>query len=115
MCDVVAPIGPRPGRPRWGALYASTLSQLTLFAMLEAAAPPHPVRVVARVVLTVGTFAAMAWWLRASRAAFDLQEWCACAPATIVVRVIASHPRPPARSIAPPVVLRADADELLHV
>lgn len=111
MCDVAAPIGPRPGRPRWGALYASTLSQLTLFAMLEVAAPPHPVRVVARVVLTVGTFAAMAWWLRSSRAAFDLQEWCACAPTSIVVRVITSHPRPPAPSIAPRLVLPADADD----
>jgi hypothetical protein len=81
-------------RPRWGLLYSVTLPQLAALAVVEAAGPPTPVRIAARWMLAIGTFVAMAVWLRASRAAFDLQEWCDCAGRSVTVRVIdARSPR----------------------
>ena len=99
MCATTSP-GPRgaAGRFRWGALYGGALLPLAVLAVVEVAAPPGPLRTVLRCVLALGTFAAMALWVRSSRAAFDLESWCACAPGTIRVRVIESrrplHPAP---------------------
>jgi hypothetical protein len=79
------------GRPRWGWLYAVMLPPLAALAVVEVATPPEVTRTVLRAALTLATLGGMAVWVRANRAAFDLQEWCACAPATITVRVIESR------------------------
>ena len=80
------------GRPRWGWLYAAALAPLGALAIVEVATPPNPLRIVLRSALALTALAGMAVWARANRAAFDLQNWCECAAATITVRVIESHP-----------------------
>ena len=77
--------------PRWALLYAATLPQLAALAAVEASAPSPPVRVMLRWGLALATFIGMGLWVRANRAAFDLQQWCDCAPQTITIRVIESH------------------------
>ena len=49
--------------------------------------------------LALGAMAGMAAWLRGSRPALDLAQWCACAASTVTVRVIESRrpSRPGAR------------------
>jgi hypothetical protein len=79
------------GRPRWGWLYGATVSPLAALAVVEMLTPPNVLRTVLRYTLTLATLAGMAFWIRASRAAFDLQEWCECAAGTITVRVIESR------------------------
>jgi len=81
----------RPRGPRWTVLYGVTLPQLAALAAVEAGSPAPPVRTLLRWTLALGTFVAMALWLRANRAAFDTQEWCACAGRTMTVRVIESR------------------------
>ena len=89
MCDT-----PRAAvsRPRWGALYGTTVPPLAALAVLEVAAPPNVVRTALRLVLALGAFAGMAIWIRSNRAAFDLADWCDCAGRTLTVRVIHSCP-----------------------
>jgi hypothetical protein len=77
-------------RPRWNLLYGVTLPQIVALAAIEATAPPIPARALLRWVLALGIFVSMGLWARANRAAFDLQEWCACAGETMTVRVIHS-------------------------
>jgi hypothetical protein len=79
------------GRPRWGWLYGVTLPPLAALAVVEAATPPNVLRTVLRYALALTAVAGMALWLRANRAAFDLQDWCDCAGATVTVRVIESR------------------------
>lgn len=83
------------GRPRWGWLYGAALPPLAALAIVEAATPPNLLRAVIRSALALVALGGMAVWIRTNRTAFDLQDWCACAPGTISVRVIESH-RPPA-------------------
>jgi hypothetical protein len=59
--------------------------------VLEVGDPSGAARVMLRVVLALATFAAMAVWIRSNRPAFDLQQWCDCAAASVRVRVIPSH------------------------
>jgi hypothetical protein len=113
MCDTACPERHPRSRPCWAGLYASALPQLATLAIVEAAGPSNAVRVLARCVLTVGTFVAMAWWLRVSGATLDLQEWCDCASQTITVRVIESHRPMPLPRVEPPAP--ADDEELAHV
>jgi len=85
-------------RPGWASLYGATLPQLVALAALELSAPPHPLRTVLRWGLALGTFVAMGLWVSSNRAAFDLEDWCACAPQKITMRVIESRrpaPAPP--------------------
>src|SRR5262249_15943628 len=77
-------------RPRWNVLYCATLPQLVALAAVEATAPPHPARALLRCIFAIGVLVSMGLWLRANRAAFDLQEWCACAGETMTVRIV--HP-----------------------
>ncbi len=105
------------GRPRWGWLYAATLPPLAALAVVETTTPPNVLRTVLRYALALAALAAMALWIRANRAAFDLQDWCECAAGTITVRVIES--RRPAASERPdplePAPAFADAEpELTH-
>ena len=98
MC---ATVSAKVSRPGWGALYGATLPQLTALAVAEMSSPPHPLRTVLRFLLGLGTFVGMAVWLRANRAAIDLQDWCDCAGRQMTVRVIES--RRPAPASAPAV------------
>jgi len=88
-------------RPRWSLLYGTTLPQIIALAAVEVTAPPHPARLLLRWGLALGSFLGIGLWLRANRAAFDLQDWCACAGETVTVRIIPSrrparHPHPAA-------------------
>jgi hypothetical protein len=78
-------------RPRWGWLYGTVLPPLAGLAVVEAAGPPNLIRTVLRSVLALTVLVGMALWVRANRAAFDLQEWCDCAASTITVRVVESR------------------------
>jgi hypothetical protein len=98
MCDTPRVV---VSRPRWGALYGATLPQLTALGVVEFTSPPNPLRTVLRFVLAVGAFAGMAAWVRANRAALDLQNWCECAGQTMTVRVIESRRPAPAEAIVP--------------
>src|SRR2546428_4171262 len=84
--------------PRWIVLYGVTLPQLVALAAVEASTPAPPVRALLRWTLALGTFVAMALWVRANRAAFDQEDWCDCAGRSMTVRGIASRrplaPRP---------------------
>jgi hypothetical protein len=81
-------------------LYGVVCPPLAMLGIVEVAAPSAPVRTLLRLALVLGAVAAMAVWVRANRAALDLQDWCECAASTITVRVIESQ-----RPSAPP---RAD-------
>jgi hypothetical protein len=102
-------------RPRWGTLYGATLPQLTALAVVEISSPSNPLRTVLRFALGLGVFAGMAVWLRANRAAVDLQDWCDCAGRTMTVRVIESR-RPVASPRPVPLVRPAleEDQELAH-
>ena len=105
------------GRPRWGWLYCATLPPLAALAVVEAVAPPNALRIVLRSALALAALAGMARWTRVNRAAFDLQDWCACAAGTITVRVIESR-RPPAPEdldpLGPAPAFPAAEHELIH-
>src|SRR5882724_12629245 len=99
MCDTTPPT---VTRPRWGALYCATLPPLATLAVVEMAGPPNAVRTILRFVLALGTLGGMALWVRANRAAVDLQDWCDCAGRTMTVRVIESRrPVPPPDPLVP--------------
>ena len=85
--------------PRWGLLYARTLSQLAALGAVEAVHSPHVLRMTLRCVLALGVFATMSVWVRANRPALDLQNWCDCAGARMTIRVIESDPRTTARPL----------------
>src|SRR4029453_11021596 len=74
MCDTACPERHPRSRPCWAGLYASALPQLATLAIVEAAGPSNAVRVLARCVLTVGTFVAMAWGLGGRGGTLGLQE-----------------------------------------
>jgi hypothetical protein len=95
MCDSPSHAPRKIRRPRWGLLYGATLPQLAVLLGAEAAGLSNAARMIVRWVLVLSVFVGMALWIRSNRPAFDLQQWCECAPATITVRVIES--RQPAR------------------
>jgi hypothetical protein len=90
MCDTPRPPGPTVRRPRWSLLYGAAFSPLAALAVVEVATPPNAIRTLLRVVFALSAFAGMAVWVRASRTALDMLDWCACAGATVSVRVIES-------------------------
>ena len=87
MCDT-AEAGSSIARPRWSRLYAAALSPLAVLAVVEVAGPPNVIRTILRCVLGLAAIAGMAIWVQRNRAALDLQDWCACASASVTVRVI---------------------------
>jgi hypothetical protein len=90
------------GRLRWGLLYGMVLPPLAALALIELAGPPGPVRTVLDPMLALGPFLGMALWIRASRTALDLQNWCACAGSSVTVRVIESRrPETPVERLEP--------------
>ena len=104
MCQATTPRGRGSVNtaPRWGLLYAATLSQLAALGAVEAVHSPHVLRMTLRCLLALGLFATMSVWLRTNRPALDLQNWCDCAGAQMTIRVIASHPpTPTARPLEP--------------
>jgi hypothetical protein len=77
-------------RPRWGLLYAIPALTAAGFFAVASAEPVSTPNTLLVAALTGLAFGAMAWWVRANRAALDQAEWCACASSTISVRVISS-------------------------
>lgn len=99
MCDTPRPPGPTIVRPRWALLYGAAFSPLAALAVVEIATPPNVVRTLLRFLFGIGAFVGMAVWVRASRTALDMLDWCGCAGATVSIRVIES--RRPAALIEP--------------
>jgi hypothetical protein len=91
MCDTPRPPGSAVVRPRWGLLYGAAFSPLAALAVVEASVPPNGVRTLLRFTLAISAIAGMAVWVRASRTALDMLDWCACAGATVSMRVIESR------------------------
>ncbi len=91
MCDSTLLAGRGVTRPRWRVLYGVVCPPLAMLGIVDVAAPPAPVRTLLRLALILVAVAAMTAWVRANRAALDLQDWCACAASTITVRVIESQ------------------------
>jgi hypothetical protein len=113
MCDGAEPSARTIPRPRWLRLYAIVLSPLAALAIVELTAPANPLRTILRALFTVGIFAGMAGWLRRNRPAFDLQNWCACAPGTITIRVIESPRAAPGTAPRAPAPGRHDEEREL--
>ena len=113
MCETVTGVRRAASNPRWLGLYAVTLLQLAALAAVEVAGPPNIVRAVARCAFALGTFVGMGWWVWASRAALDLQQWCECASRTMTVRVIESCPPDPAVQVAAYAMPSADDEKAL--
>jgi hypothetical protein len=100
---------------RWVFLHAVALSPLAALAVVEAVGLPHATRILTDCGLVLGTVIGVGWWLRAHRAALDLQEWCECAPRTMTIRVIESRlPVSPERR-ASAVTVTEDTRELVNV
>ena len=111
MCDTVTSVRDAASHPRWLGLYAVTLPQFAALAAVEVAGPSGVVRTVARGVLVLATFVGMGWWVRASQAALDLQQWCECASRTVTVRVIESRRPEPSVPIAARASMSSEPDE----
>jgi hypothetical protein len=79
-------------RPRWGRLYAILPPTVAAFALIDRSGLAPALRIALGGGMAGVAFGAMAWWVRANRAALDQVDWCACARSTITVRVIASRP-----------------------
>src|SRR6267378_4954410 len=118
MCDTTsrAARGSVGSRPRWGLLYAATLPQLAALGVVELTQSTQVVRVALRYLLALGVFLAMSAWLRANRAAFDLQDWCDCAGQQMTIRVIESRrPQPVAPTIDHPATIPDEVEEEYEV
>lgn len=105
MCDVATRsrrVETAP-RPHWGQLYGLLLVTMATFGVTEVVAPSG-LRTALRCCLSLAAFGVMALWVRRNRAAFDLQEWCDCAPTKTTMRVIPSHRRELTIARRPPVV-----------
>lgn len=89
MCEGRLPALPRP---RWARLHGILLVSATALFLIETRLSAPALRVTLESVTAALLFIAMAWWVRANRAALDLREWCACAGARVTVRVIESAP-----------------------
>jgi len=115
MCDRATGARRASSRPRWAALYAVVLPQLTALAVVEAAGPLNPTRILTCCILVLGTFVGIAWWSHVNRAAFGLQQWCECAPGTITVRVIQSRRPASLARHEPAVAVTAETREFVQV
>jgi hypothetical protein len=111
MCDTPRPPGPAVVRPRWGLLYGAAFSPLAALAVVEISAPPNVIRTLLRFVFAVGAFVGMAVWVRTSRTALDMLNWCACAGATVTMRVIESRRPSPLTELDAPAHSPARTEE----
>ena len=84
-------------RPRWSRLYGIWLFATVAFALAEFGTAEGPARATLELGLVLAAYGAMAWWVRASRAALDQLDRCACASGRITVRVVMSWSRHPLR------------------
>ena len=111
MCDPSRLPGPALARPRWGLLYGAAFSPLAALAVVEVAAPPNWIRTLLRGVFALIAFVGMAVWVRASRTALDMLNWCACAGETVTVRVIETRRPRPLVAMPPPTPMAAPAED----
>lgn len=86
----------RRPRPRWGALAAGLLAALLALGGVERLGPAGPPGTALELALVALAFVGARRWLRANAVALDLASWCACAPATLHVRVVAGATAPSA-------------------
>ncbi len=91
MCDSLR-AAPGTPRPRWWALVPLPLVAAAALLLVERAALGPVLKVVLASGVVGITFAGMACWARANRAALDLARWCACASSTVRVREFRSRP-----------------------
>src|SRR5436190_14088531 len=88
--------------PRWGVLYGVVFLGLLALTIGDMAAPSIA-RPVLDTLLAIAALGGIFLWVRGNRTALDQQDWCACAAATLTVRVIpSSRPRPHAPGILDP-------------
>jgi hypothetical protein len=92
-------------------LYGAAFSPLAALAVVEISAPPNAIRTLLRFVCAAGAFGGMAVWVRASRTALDMLNWCACAGATVTMRVIESRRPSPLTELDTPVHAPAWTEE----
>ena len=100
MCDRRNAVPRRP-RPRWNLLFAILPATATALAMIDLTVAPPPLRIAANATIVLTEFGAMAWWVRANRAALDQVEVCACGRGMLTIREIMSRPAHPSRPSAP--------------
>ena len=100
MCDSWNAVPRRP-RPRWNLLFAILPATATALAMIERTVAALPLRIAANATIVLTEFGAMAWWVRANRAALDQVEVCACGRGMLTIREIMSRPAHPSRPSAP--------------
>ena len=92
---------PHGPRPRWNLLFAIIPATATALAVIELTVAALPLRIAANATIVLAEFGAMAWWVRANRAALDQVEVCACGRGMPTMRVIRSRPEHPSRHSAP--------------
>jgi hypothetical protein len=100
MCDSRNAVPRRP-RPRWNLLFAILPATATALAMIELTVASPPLRIAANATIVLAEFGAMAWWVRANRAALDQVDVCAFGPGMLTIREIRSRPEDSARPGAP--------------
>ncbi len=100
MCNSRDAIPHRP-RPRWNLLFAILPVTATALAMIELTGAALSLRIAANATIVLAEFGAMAWWVRANRAALDQVEVCACGGGMLTIREIRSRPEHPSRPSAP--------------
>jgi hypothetical protein len=84
MCEIVTPGHPKPC---WGALYTIAATSVGLVAATQSITVLVWRAAVSVVLLLAATAASLAW-VRGNRVALDQREWCACAGASVSVRVV---------------------------
>ena len=118
MCDArdkAGSVGAASGRPRWGLLYAAVLPQLAGLVANEVVPALPATGLALRILLTLGVLATMSIWVRGNRRAFDLQNWCACAPQYMTIRVIEpGRPRCAALPLKRPVISSPPMEESIR-
>lgn len=99
MCDVTdrSRLRRATPRPRWGLLYGLVALMLGVLAAAESLASPGVLQTSVGGALALAGFAAVGVWVRSNRGALEQQSWCACAGATVTVRVIPSRRPEPER------------------
>jgi hypothetical protein len=97
-------------RPRWSLLYGAGFSAVAALAVLELVTSPGGLRTGLRCAIALAAFFTLAAWVRANRAALDLQGWCDCAPGMIAIHVIESSKRTARVASVPPYLTRTSIE-----
>jgi hypothetical protein len=96
MCDgAVAGRGVASVRPRWGVLYLTLAGATTAALATDLAGLARPWPATAHAAFAALAVATLWLWIRHEAVRLDQTDWCACAPATVTMRVIPSRPGPP--------------------